>query len=416
MRRIVYFMLIAALLLIGLLMPSVAQEMQTNQLMVTNTPRSMPAFATNTPQADPATPVPTATPTTTPSPTPTLTPTPTPIPIGPFTYPTGINPLTGLPYPDEAAMNRRNLIVKISNFPPVVRPQTGINSADVVYEMEAEGGVTRFAAIFRSNAPERVGSVRSARLVDLKLIEMYNALLAYSGTSEPIQQMILEADFVFRTFSPLKGDGCENAGFCRDNTLEDIDFEHTLFLNTQTLYDLATRRNVNVGLQARGFAFAETPDVGGLDAQDIDVAWFGQMEARWRFDVESARYLRFTDGVPHLDAADDSQLWADNLVFIEVPHLERPDLFPPGVDYASLDIDLTGQGRALVLRDGVVYEGFWRRQDERPGNALQVIYPGAPDPIHLKPGRTWVTVVRGLGNVSISETLLPLAESDEDGA
>ncbi|MBL8156793.1 MAG: DUF3048 domain-containing protein, partial [Anaerolineae bacterium] len=83
----------------------------------------------------------------------------------------------------------------------------------VVWEYETEGGVTRFAAIYRSNAPGKIGSVRSARLIDLELIPMYNALLAYSGTSEPIQQLIMASEYVFQTFSPLKGDNCEDSGF-----------------------------------------------------------------------------------------------------------------------------------------------------------------------------------------------------------
>ena len=98
-------------------------------------------------------------------------------PIGPRSYPQGINPLTGLPYPNEEAQARRNLIVKISNWPPKVRPQHGVNQADLVVEYEAEGGVTRFAAIFRNNAPEKVGSIRSARLIDIELINMYAAIL-----------------------------------------------------------------------------------------------------------------------------------------------------------------------------------------------------------------------------------------------
>jgi hypothetical protein len=78
--------------------------------------------------------------------------------------------LTGLPFPDEAARNRRNLIVKISNYPEIVRPQYGLSAADIVFEYEAEGGVTRFAAIFRSQSPGRIGSIRSARLVDIELV------------------------------------------------------------------------------------------------------------------------------------------------------------------------------------------------------------------------------------------------------
>jgi len=372
-------------------------------------------FATNTPLGPTPTPTSTSTPTLTPTatatststPTPTFTPsntpTPTPTPNGPFIYPDGVNPLTGLPYPNAKAQARRNLIVKISNYPPVVRPQRGVNTADVVYEYEAEGGVTRFAAIYRSALPEEIGSVRSARLIDIELVEMYAALLAYSGTSEPIQQLLLNADFKFQLLSPSIGDGCENAGFCRDDTLGDeFAFEHTLFADPELLYETATRRNVNTGFRARGFAFSDIADSDGIPTNDVFINWFGQTDARWQYDETTQRYLRFTDSIPHLDRLDGEQLWADNLIIIEVPHERRPDLFPPGANYESLEIQIWDQGRAYVMREGNLYQGFWRRQNENDGSALQVIY-GNNTPIMLKPGRTWVSVVRGLGDVTPSE-------------
>jgi len=428
MRRFNGLIAISVLMLSALvMMPALAGGHVLQQVFATNTPRPQAInFATNTPAGPTATPTQTstattsptatssptvtssptptdtATPTATSTPLPTDTPTPTPTQVGPVSYPEGFNPLTGLPYPNEEAMARRNLIVKISNFPPAVRPQTGVNLADVVYEVEAEGGVTRFAAIYRSNAPERVGSVRSARLVDMELVMMYSALLAYAGTSEPIQQLIMSSDWVFQAFSPLKGDNCENAGFCRDERRPGVDFEHTLFLDTTVLYDLATRRNVNTGMRARGFAFSEVPDPDGSPANDIYIDWWDQANARWQYQPDSGRYVRFTDGVPHFDAGDGEQIWADNLVVIEVPHVRRPDLFPEGANYESIGIELWDQGRAYVMRDGVVYQGFWRRQDDNPGSALQLLY-GNNTPIMLKPGRTWVSVVRGLGFVTMAE-------------
>jgi hypothetical protein len=410
MRRFIFLLSVVLAGVAGaLVLPAGATEPRIQiTLPGTNTPRPA-AFFTNTPAGPSATPTasPTAThtptATVTPSATATDTPSPTPTPIGPFSYPEGINPLTGQPYPDEESMARRNLIVKISNFPPVVRPQTNVNLADVVYEVEAEGGVTRFAAIFRSHAPTHVGSVRSARLIDLELIPMYNALLAYSGTSDPIQKMILSSEYVYQTFSPLKGDNCLEAGFCRFPR-EGLAFEHTLFLDTTKLYELATKRNVNTGYRARGFAFNATPDPGGLPANDIFVDWYGQTDARWQYDAATGRYLRYTDSVPHTDAATGEQLWADNLVIIEVPHVRRPDLFEEGARNESYEIQLWDQGRAYLVRDGVWYQGFWRRQNREPGSALQIIY-GNNVPIMMKPGRTWVSVVRGFGDVIINEAM-----------
>lgn len=374
-------------------------------------------FFTNTPDGPTNTPTSTPTATFTPSPTPTATntptntPSPTPTPIGPFNYPDGFNPLTGLPYPNEEAMNRRNLIVKISNFPPLVRPQHGLNQADVVYEYEAEGGVTRFAAIYRSNAPEKVGSIRSGRLMDINLTDMYRALLAYSGTSEPIQNLFLgEGFFEYQLLSPSVGHNCNDNGFCRDNDLLEAGTprEHTLFGNTQMMWETATRQGSNTPWKAFGFAFGEDPDPNGEPANDVYVEWFGQADARWQYDPETGRYLRYTDGVAHYDAADGEQLWADNVIIIEVPHERRPDLFPPGATYESLDIQLIDQGFAYLVRDGMFYQGYWRRQNENPGQALQIIY-GNNVPIKMKPGRTWIEVVRGLGQASITDEYTDIA-------
>lgn len=420
MRRIfVVTLLLGLMSLLGLALPGVAHGGEAAlqvTLPGTNTPPPI-AFATNTP-AGPSptatkTPLPTATETATFTPsftptntnTPTDTPAPTATPNGPFVYPEGVNPLTGLPYPNAEAMARRNLIVKISNYPPVVRPQSGVNQADLVFEYETEGGVTRFAAIFRSNAPTHVGSVRSARLIDLELVPMYQALLAYSGTSAPIQQLILHnpdnPDFTFFAFSPLKGDNCEDSGFCRFPQ-DGLAFEHTLFLDTTKLWAEATKRNVNTGYRARGFAFSPIPDAGGLPANDAFIDWYGQTDARWQYDEASGHWLRYTDGVAHYDADDGQQLWADNLVIIEVPHNDHPDIFPPGASYTSIQIQLWDQGRAYLLRDGMVYQGYWRRRSKDPGDALQIIY-GNNTPIMMKPGRTWVSVVRGFGDVTISD-------------
>jgi hypothetical protein len=416
------FLIIFALM--GLAVLPLTTYSSVNQLQVTlpgtNTVAATQfSFATNTPAGPTSTPSATLTPsltatqtptptatatnTSTPTntPTPTDTPSPTPTPNGPFSYPDDVNPLTGQVYPDEAAKARRNLIVKISNYPALVRPQSDINQADVVFEYETEGGVTRFAAIFRNNTPDHVGSVRSARLIDLELVPMYNALLAYSGTSDPIQQMIMESDFVFQTFSPLKGDNCTEAGFCRFPRGE-LPFEHTLFLDTRLLYDLATRRNVNTGYKARGFAFADEPDPDGTPATDVFIDWYGQTDARWQYDEATGRYLRWTDGVPHIDLAEEQQIWADNLVILEVPHIERPDLFEPESKTASLEIQLWDQGRAYLFRDGLYYMGYWRRQNREPGSAIQIIY-GNNQSIMMKPGRSWVSIVRGFGDVLVSE-------------
>ncbi len=386
-----------------------AQGTVFGQTFITNTPQPTKIiFATNTPDVS-LTPTETLPPTLAPtdtataSPTPSETPSPTPVPIGPAVYPDGINSLTGLPYPDEAAQFRRNLMVKISNYPPIVRPQSGLNQADVIWEYEVEGGVTRFAAVFRTNAPTHVGPVRSGRLADLEIAPMTNALWAYSGSSEPIMNIVLDGEktpWGYNIFSPQFGDNCEDAGFCRFPK-DGLAYEHTLYLDTNLLWTKADRRGVNIPERAKGFFFQEEAAPTDKTANDVFIDWYGQTSARWQYDPETGRYLRFTDGLPHFDAADEQQVWVDNLIIIQAPHNDRPDLFEAESKSASIEIELwnepDGYYPAMVLRDGKLYDGFWARKDRELGSGLQLKF-GNNEPIPLKPGRSWVMVVRWLQN------------------
>ncbi len=419
------------------------EQLQVATLPGTNTPRPL-AFATNTPFIVPDTETPSVTPTATLTPTatftptstftltPSETPTPTPTPtlIGPVQYPEGFSPLTGLPYPSEEAFLRRNLIIKISNYPPVVRPQSGVNLADVVYEYEVEGGVTRFAAIYRNNVPRHVGPVRSGRLVDYQLVEMYQALFTYSGASAPVQRFFLNAPWAVAIVSPAVGDNCVEAGICRFPS-DGLAFEHTLYADTQMIWNRATARGINEGRRARGFAFNVTPDANGVPANDLFVNWYGQTNARWQWSETLDRWVRFTDGVAHTDALDGEQLWADNVIVIEVVHEERPDLFEEESRSASQQINLWGGGRAYLFRDGQYYQGNWARNCDRRwtdvtptptpegstvtspcgselGTALQLRYASG-EPMMMRPGRTWVMIVRWLGDVVISTELVDVS-------
>jgi hypothetical protein len=441
MRLTLRLVLVALLLcaILSLLAPtdSNAQIPPTNTprptlegLPATNTPRPTDTdvpTVTLTPSETPTatlTPTYTLTPTDTDTPTPTFT--PTPIPIGPNTYPDNINPLTGQPYPDDAAKNRRNLIVKVSNYTWVVRPQAGLSDADIVWEYEVEGGVTRFAAIYRSHGATHVGSVRSGRLLDLELVPMYNALLAYSGSNDNIKDMILKGSCFNKTGSrvPCTGAATDNAApkwfyqaitpqfgdncppFCRFPK-PGLAFEHTLFANTYQIWDLADKRNVDQGYSAKGFAFTDLPDSGAKTAADIYITYYNKdQDERWQYNDTDHKYYRWNLGIPHVDANNGMQLTANNVVIIEANHKDRPDIYESETFKSpAVEIQLWGQGRAWLFRDGNWYQGTWVRSS-RDKTGFFLYAADGKTPMHLKPGNTWIEVVRccNMSGVKVNDT------------
>jgi hypothetical protein len=356
-------------------------QSDTPTLPPTNTPRGQ--------EAPGASPTITATFTESASPSPSITPTT----LGPLNFPDDINSLTGLPFPDEASANRRNLILKVSNFPEVVRPQYGLSFADVVIEYEAEGGVTRFAAIYRSQSPQMVGSVRSARLLDLELVNAFNGILAYSGSNEWIRLFILESDWRWRAVSPQIGNNCPL--FCRIRW-DSRAFEHTLFANTEAIWAEADRIDVNQPLRATGMAFDTQADPASETANDIAIDWFSdRADARWQYNPEDQQYYRWDAGLPHIDAATGEQLTADNVIVMEVWHVDRPDVYESEIGGIALEHQLWGNGTAWIFRNGNWYRGEWFRNRDRGGIYFRYLDEDHT-PIHLRPGQTWIEIVRKL--------------------
>lgn len=422
MRRGFSWLILLCLMLMGLVglgqVSAQADTTPTPVVFPTNTQDPAdPPLGTIAPSATSIpsdTPTITATPTITPTTTATatLTPTITPTTIGPVEYPDNYNPLTGLPYPSDEARNRRNLIVKVSNYPAIVRPQHGLSAADIVFEYEAEGGVTRFAAIFRSQSPGRVGSIRSGRLIDLELVEMFQGLFAYSGSNDWVRQYILDSDWRWRAITPHFSN-YECPTYCRYPD-EGKAYEHTLFGDTDGIWAEAERLDVNQGMQAVGLAFSETPDEGGATASDILIDWYHpETETRWQYNPDDGKYYRWDSGLPHIDAANNQQITADNVVIIEVWHTDRPDVYESEIGGIALEHQIWGYARAWVFRDGRWYEGWWYRNREYGSIQLRYDYRDRDTSMHLKPGNTWIEVVRKTDPYATSGPMFSVTVSDE---
>lgn len=307
--------------------------------------------------------------------------------IGPTHFPLDVNPLTGEQVSNPALLDRRPLAVKVSNYPPLVRPQAGLNEADLIFEHYAEGGVTRFTAIFYSRDADPVGSIRSGRLIDLEIPKMYDAAFAYSGSSGPVQEMIRLSSFFERVISPDFGHG----GFYRiDDSNKAV--EHTLFTDTTTLHYLLGLRGLDSRPQfAAGMAFLPTPPPGGTsNAHRIEIQYRGS-NAFWQYNATSGRYTRWTDGQPHLDANTGQQLNFRNIIVLGAHH-EDTDILEDLVDggHHSIQIQIWGEGPVSIFRDGQRYEGIWRRLNEAD---MLTFYDTNGSIIPLAPGNSFFQIV-----------------------
>ena len=310
-----------------------------------------------------------------------------PAAIGPDSIPPGVNPLTGQHVADSTALNRRPIIAKISNAPVLVRPQAGIGAADIVYEHYVEGGLTRFSAIFYGDAPDRVGSIRSARLIDLDLVPMYQGLLAFSGASTGVEDRLNTSDFASRIY---KGVLYGLPYYWRD---EEIEVPHNLFMNPNALWKLATHEGKNQRPDLHGMAFLQDVPPGSAGAAtDVDLR-YRATRVRWKYDPKIGRYRRWADGDGHFDANTLEQVTAENVVIIYADHQLSnivESQFQDSVSYGWA-INLDGSGDAILLRDGQRYDGRWVRPAR---SALLTLETTDGQPLYFKPGKTWFQVIK----------------------
>lgn len=330
----------------------------------------------------------------------------TPPPIyGPDNYPNGVNPLTGI-LVDPARVNRMPVAIKISNYPYSVRPQSGLSSADVVFEHPAEAGLTRFTAVFLQNDVDKVGSIRSARYIDTEIAPMFGALLVTSGSSLGTMQHLranpwFQGVNIWRLISEETDYVCPP--LCRDNPND----TNSLFASTK---DLRAATSARAGAQVKsqsGFVFSGAPPAGGVDASEISVDFSSAAHVDWRYIATSRLYTRWQEKdasgalAAHIDALTKQPITARNVVVLFVSQVNNfvPEDFRDGGN-CGLEIQLWTIGPAKVFRDGKLYEGRWRR-DKSTGLRLRLEFDDGTL-LALGPGNTWFEVVGLTANAALS--------------
>lgn len=282
------------------------------------------------------------------------------------------SPLTGVQVEPALATNMVTGVM-IENSPDA-RPQSGLKDAGVVYEAVAEGGITRFLALFQETKPDYIGPVRSARPYYLDWALPFNAGYAHVGGSPDALSQI-------KSLGIKDLDQFANAGAYQRVTNRYA--PHNVYTSIAKLEALE---------QAKGFTYtpftpfprkeAAKPTTPTAKTIDFAISSF-LYNAHYDYDATTNTYKRSEGGAAHTDEKTGAQL-APNVVIALVM---TKGLMADGV---HTTYGTTGTGAMFVFQDGQVTPGTWSKADRQSQFKFT---DAAGAELKLNPGQTWISIV-----------------------
>ena len=275
-----------------------------------------------------------------------------------------------------AGENKQILVVKIDDT-NAAHPQIGVESADVVYVEQVEGGLTRLAAIYTSKLPPLIGPIRSARISDIELLAQFGRVgFAYSGAQSKMRPVIAAANL-----ENLSAERNPPSIYGKD---PDRQGPVDMILKPDLLLE---RANANPKIRietatASVFPFGDAPK-GETNTAVAKVKWpSAKYELRW--DSTNEKWLIYFNQKPNM-AANGEHLYADTAI-IQIVSI-TPSIYSDKFGEITPFSKTTGSGKAVMLRDGFSYQISWQRNLETDVTTWMSEDGGVAN---FKPGRTWI--------------------------
>lgn len=264
------------------------------------------------------------------------------------------------------------LAVMIENYPGVREYTAGLDKAKIVYEALAEGGYTRYLAIFDPVSVSKIGPVRSARPYFIHWAEEFGGIYAHIGGSDEALAYLNNSSGVINVD--------ENAG--EDIIWRDTDYvaPHNAFTSVQKLYKKVQGRNWEKQLQENFFKFKlkEYPATEPLKTISIDFS-IPIYQVTWQYNSAENAYERFLAGVKQ------QGILAKNVLVQVVPN----NLIE-GDEKGRLNMSVLGMGKAFYFLDGEKIEGTWQKNDY----SEKTLFLNADNQeMAINKGQTWIEVV-----------------------
>lgn len=307
-------------------------------------------------------------------------------------------PLDGV-MTDLDSSKRHPLAIMIENHTDA-RPQAGISKASVVYEAIAEGGITRYMAIYGTNEVDTVGPTRSARTYYVDWAEGYNAFYAHVGGNADALDKI-QADKVL-DLDEFRFSGA----YWRDSSLK-VASEHTMFTSTAKLRAVATEQNYSTANNFSVYKYKDDPTTESVEgkalpqSQKIGVN-FSTANYNITFDYDQATnsYKRSMAGKADNDRVTGEQVTAKDIVVMTVKRSPTTTR----INESGYNMTTVGEGAAKFYLDGKEIIGTWKKSSSAD---REIFYDSTGKEITFNRGKLWICVIPPEG--SVTNEIVPAA-------
>jgi len=291
-------------------------------------------------------------------------------------------PLNGQMFSKSARQlweKRRPLGIMVENHVDA-RPQSGLSTADIVYEVVAEGGITRFLLIYYCQDASYIGPVRSARIYFIKLLQEYGnyPLYAHVGganTPGPADALGEIERLGWVGYNDLNQFSVPFPNFWRDyERLPNRATEHTVYTSSKKLWQYAASKRGLTDVDKEGIRWDENfepwsfeddakPEERGK-LQTISFSFWnndgGAYGVKWQYDKSINAFKRFNGGVAHLDKNTGKQVIAKNVVIVFAKESPANDGYPGG----HLLYGVVGEGEGMIFKNGRAIKVNWVKKSE----------------------------------------------------
>lgn len=286
-----------------------------------------------------------------------------------------VTPFTGLPVKEE--VTERPILVTINNHIQA-RPQSGISYADVVYEMLAEGNITRLLALYQSELPEEIGPIRSARDYFVNIADGLDAFYIAHGYSPDAKAMLSS-----NKIDHINGIQYDGTLFYRkDGRIA----PHNSYIKRSSIEKGAEKVGASLLYQKKVaytfYAVEESAKIG-TEANSIEINYSKEAvyNSHYTYSGTTNTYTRNSGNVVTTDELTGEPLAISNLLIFETQHKIIDS-------EGRRDIDITSGGTAYMFQQGLMREVRWENED----GVLKAVEEDGSE-VKLVPGQTWVHFV-----------------------